>query len=297
MKKKWWKAYIHSSNLERKGTIALAVIVLLLFITWRLVPYFVHPPSLGNDKELQLAWNEFKSKHVKNSSDSNFGNNETQAAKSLFAFDPNTLDSNGFIRLGLAAKTTHYLLNWRRKGKHFYEKRDLRELYTLSAEQFNELEPFIRIQSKPGEINYDRRYAQEKPLPSVIDLNNTDSATLVRLNGIGPVLAHKIIQKRNQLGGFLKHEQLKEIYTFPDTTFKMLCQRLAINERSVRKLNLNSADLTQLQTHPYIGEKTARNIILYREGAKRFERIDQLRQVPLMNEEIYRKIAPYFTLE
>jgi len=42
----------------------------------------------------------------------------------------------------------------------------------------------------------------------VIDLNGVDSATLVRLRGIGPTLAHKIIDRRAALGGFVQHEQL-----------------------------------------------------------------------------------------
>ena len=39
------------------------------------------------------------------------------------------------------------------------------------------------------------------------------------------------------------------------------------------------------------------NIILYRNALKRFDNITQLRQVPLMNEEIYRKIAPYLVVD
>ena len=77
----------------------------------------------------------------------------------------------------------------------------------------------------------------------------------------------------------------------------MLSQRLRIAPESVRKLSLNSAGLEELSSHPYIGEKMANNILLYRQGLGRFHDIAQLRQVPLMNEEIYRKIAPYFELD
>jgi type II secretory pathway component PulK len=41
----------------------------------------------------------------------------------------------------------------------------------------------------------------------------------------------------------------------------------------------------------------AKNIVLYRNALKYFDNITQLRQVPLMNEENYRKIAPYISIE
>ncbi|MBS1783775.1 MAG: helix-hairpin-helix domain-containing protein, partial [Bacteroidetes bacterium] len=62
-------------------------------------------------------------------------------------------------------------------------------------------------------------------------------------------------------------------------------------------IRLNTATLHELKSHPYIGEKMAQHIILYRDGLGHYTEIEQLRQVPLMNEEIYRKIAPYFVLE
>ena len=74
----------------------------------------------------------------------------------------------------------------------------------------------------------------------------------------------------------------------------MLKDKLLIKAEQVKRLSLNQSSFEQLKTHPYIGEKTAKNILLYREGLGKFEKVEQLRQVPLMNEEIYRKIAPYF---
>jgi DNA uptake protein ComE-like DNA-binding protein len=85
-----------------------------------------------------------------------------------------------------------------------------------------------------------------------------------------------------------------EVYRFSDTVFKMMKEKLVIKMEQVHKLSLNQSTFEQLKAHPYIGEKTAKNILLLREGLGKFEKVEQLRQVPLMNEEIYRKIAPYF---
>ena len=66
----------------------------------------------------------------------------------------------------------------------------------------------------------------EAPLPNIINLNTTDSATLVRLKGIGPVTAGKIIAWRRAHGAFANISQLLEIRHFPDATFKLLKEHL-----------------------------------------------------------------------
>jgi len=293
----WLKSYFSYSKAERKGIAALLILAVLLLSVYTTLHFFIPPPVMEQDPALLAAFNKFKAEHsIQDGNTDNYDGNYERPEVQLFTFDPNTLDSTGFLRLGLSPKTTRMLLNWRRKGKVFYKKEDLKQLYTLKEEDYKRLESYIVIENA-SRYNAYTPFAKQAPLPDHIDLNSSDSATIVRLNGIGPTLAHKIIQKRKSLGGFVKHEQLNEIYKFPDTTFAMLRERLVIDPKKVQKLKLNSAAFEELKDHPYIGEKIAKNIILFREGLKRYDNIEQLRQVPLMNEEIYRKIAPYFVLD
>lgn len=291
---RWWKSYSHFSSIESKGIIALVSLIAILLVIFIAMPYWLPERDFKADPELVAAFEKYKQEHLI-PEDRNEYTEEAATERTLFAFDPNTLDSTGFMRLGLRSKTVHMLLNWRRKGKKFYKKEDLKPLYTLKEEEYNLLAPYISIAS----TQQDRFPAFEKPqpLPEVIDLNGVDSATLVRLRGIGPTLAHKIIDRRAALGGFVQHEQLLEVYRFADTTFDMLRKKLAINPQSVKKLKLNTASLRELAAHPYIGKEMAEGIVMLREGLKRYDNIEQLRQVPLMNAEKYRKIAPYFVLE
>lgn len=291
MEKKWWQSFFQLSSAQTKGSILLLALILLV-IAFNIYLQSNPPPTSNfTDEKLTAAFNQYKASHTL--SETKFNNEqETVFTGELFPFDPNTIDSISCMKLGLRAKTVHMLLNWRRKGKVFYQKEDLKPLYTLKEEDYNRLAPFVSITSiapKPG-----FSFPKEAPIPAFIELNKTDSATLVRLNGIGPTLAHKIIARRDALGGFLKHEQLMEVYRFSDTVFKMLKEKLLIKLEQVKKLSLNQSTLEQLKAHPYIGEKVAKNILLFREGLGKFENVEQLRQVPLMNEEIYRKIAPYF---
>ena len=293
----WWKSFNSFSSVERKGIAGLLILALLLLLSYATMQYWASLKPGQTDPELIAAFKQYKQAHASGESASESYAAREIPAGELFLFDPNTLDSTGFIRLGLRPVTTRMLLNWRRKGKLFYKKEDLKPLYTLKEEEYQRLAPYISITPPATHQNTYASIYRQEPLPDHIDLNTTDSATIVRLNGIGPTLAHKIIQKRNALGGFLKHDQLNEIYRFPDTVFKMLRERLIINPNGVKKLRLNTATVEDMKTHPYIGEKLAKNIVLFREGLIQYERVEQLRQVPLMNEDVYRKISPYFSLD
>jgi competence ComEA-like helix-hairpin-helix protein len=66
------------------------------------------------------------------------------------------------------------------------------------------------------------------PLPSIIDINTADSATLVRLKGIGPATAGKIVAYRENNGPFTNIDQLMEIRRFPEATFKILKEHLVV---------------------------------------------------------------------
>ncbi len=292
------KSYFYHPLTEKRGILILLIVLAAALLTSVFtLHYFVPAPAaLHTDTALSAAWSDFKIRH---SSATETHSSDHLSSKPLFPFDPNTLDSTGFVELGLKPITVKMLLNWRRKGKVFYRKEEFKALYTLSEKEYNALAPYIVIHREAKEKNaYKNEYRNAYlPPPDFVDINTTDSATLVRLRGIGPYFAHKLLERRNALGGYIKPEQFKEAYRFHDTTYAMLKEKLVINPNALHKINLNTATETQLKAHPYIGEQTAKNILLYRNAIHRFEKIEQLRMVPLMNEEIYRKIAPYLRIE
>lgn len=69
----------------------------------------------------------------------------------------------------------------------------------------------------------------ETPLPDVININTADSATLVRLRGIGPVSAGKIVARRKNIGPFTDVNQLKEVCVINSSVFEILKKHLSVN--------------------------------------------------------------------
>lgn len=285
-----WKNYPKFSRLERQGLLVLMGIILILLTMRMSLHYFVQPSGpLLADSQMLAAIQSIDTSRYKAG---------TSLPVSLFAFDPNTLDSEGFIRLGLAPRTVKGLMNWRRHGKIFYKKEDFAALYNLTQEEYERLSPYMVISARraddgPREFGGVTFAAKTTPAAGSVDINSVDSQRLISMKGIGAATAHHILEKRRVLGGFLREAQLNEIFPpLPDSVKGYF----SVNPVGVEKMNLNTVTLERLRQHPYIGEKMGKNILLLREGLKQFSSVEQLRQVPLMNEEKYRKIAPYFTV-
>ena len=97
-------------------------------------------------------------------------------------------------------------------------------------EKFNRANPALNDSAGKEKKDYQDAFDEnETPLPNIIDINTVDSATLVRLKGIGPATARKIIEWRRKNGPFTNINQLLGIRHFPDATFELLKKHLAIN--------------------------------------------------------------------
>lgn len=292
--KRFWDSWLYFTHRERKGIRILLALLALLYSGAEVYRYLsTHSDAPPLSAAQQAEWDLWLHQNAGSDREQHDLARAPQALRP-FPFDPNTLDSAGFIALGLPAAQVKSLLNWRRKGKIFRSPEAFAPLRGLSRDQFNTLKPFIRI-NRPND--YTRYTETELPLTAVLDLNTVDSATLVRVKGIGPYLAQRILQYRESLGSFISNEQLTEIHRFPDSVLQRLKHQLRVQAGSIRRIHLNTADEAQLAHHPYIGQQMAKNIILLRKGLGKYEDREQLRQVPLMNEEKYRKIAPYCIIE
>jgi len=299
------------SRSARTGLISLLIVIAVLFVFWRLLPVFFQKETTAEDEQLTAAWNQFKQDNTVHPEDrqhpppsaANYSNPHAKtpvAAVSLFPFDPNTATEDDFVRLGLSPAVAQTIARYRSKGGQFRKPEDFQKIYTLSEAHYKRLAPYIHIKSATTSAVHPRRDisrpASEPVQQEMVSLNTATVDELIRLRGIGPVYAGRIIKFRDKLGGFYETAQLMEVYGFPDSTYQLLKDRFVTDVSNVRKINVNGASAEVLAQHPYIGKKMAENIIRLRNDLHQFREITELRQVPLINAEKYRKIAPYLKL-
>jgi DNA uptake protein ComE-like DNA-binding protein len=65
----------------------------------------------------------------------------------------------------------------------------------------------------------------------------------------------------------------------------------------VKKININSASVDDLDKHPYIDKKTAVKIFFQRTGHGNYSDVSEIKKLNFADEELYAKIAPYLTVK
>lgn len=220
-----------------------------------------------------------------------------------FEFDPNNLDKQQWLRLGLSQKQISVIHNYESKGGRFYKREDLKKIYSITPGQYKLLEPYIRIlELSLGRKEYSKTtqlstaYNSERAKVVLIEINSADSLKLESVSGIGPVLASRIIRFRNRLGGFYSLTQLREVYGIDSLKFERLKESFILDKELVQKIDLNKATFEILRTHPYLSYKQMNSIIQYRSQHGLFKSIHDLKNIAILNEEIIRKIEPYIVL-
>ncbi len=136
-------------------------------------------------------------------------------------------------------------------------------------------------------------YHKEKQL--LFELNSADSTDLVQLYNIGPAFAHRIIQYRSKLGGFANMGQLWEVWGMDSARYNDIAPHLFVDPNGIIPLDVNNASLDELKRHPYLDYYQAKAIVQMREKAGPYLNIDEIKNIPIIDNETYTHIAPYLT--
>lgn len=130
-----------------------------------------------------------------------------------------------------------------------------------------------------------------------IELNTADSAALLPLRGIGPVLSSRIVRYRERLGGFHAVEQLLEVYGLDTQSFYGFRDCLRVDTTLVQKINLNTAGFGELRRLPYWSFAQIKVILNYREQHGLFSSTHALYNIHALNRGTIQKVMPYLRIE
>ena len=201
-----------------------------------------------------------------------------------FPFNPNAMTEEEWQQIGLTDRQIRNIMNYRAKGGKFYVKSDLGKLYTISEEDFAQLEPYIVLPevsrsrntktaaqsgvstpSKGSGASSTTAKPEMKAIP-MVDLNKADSALLEELPQIGGYTAMRIIAFREKLGGFVDKEQLRDVKGMDSARFNTIQPYILIGEVELRKIDVNRDDFKTLVHHPYLSYEQVKRIFRQRES-------------------------------
>ena len=146
-------------------------------------------------------------------------------------------------------------------------------------------------------------YAGRKYQPYVrkqkqlLDINSCDSASLVTLPGIGPVLSARIIKYRRLLGGYSRIDQIKEVYGLSEETYELIKGRIFADSSAVKRTDINSAEFKELVRVPYLERYEITAILKYRELKGKLSGVRDLVDNKLLTKEKADRVEPYIKFE
>ncbi|MCO4293868.1 helix-hairpin-helix domain-containing protein [Solitalea sp. MAHUQ-68] len=299
-----YNLWISFSKKEQNGLLVLAVISLIViglnFLKERI---FREPPIDFTEFEREIA--QFEKSKMQNSNNHVFkkiNSNELKSAEiELKLFNPNNLQLNEWLSMGLTEKQARVIINYVHKGGEFRKKEDLKKIYSITEKDYTRLEPYIVIDnhSKSSSNSYkvDGPPKSSILITKPIELNAADSTELITLKGIGPTFANRILKYRNRLGGFHSKEQLKEVYGLDSVLFLAIIDKVFVNSALIQKVNINNASFNDLKRYPYWSYKQINTVLNYRKQHGKFLKSEDLLQAVVLDKAVLTKLTPYLLFE
>lgn len=305
--KLWLRDYFIFNNHEHKGSVVL-IFILLFFIALPQLIYFYKPYNPKNENiKLENALVAY------DKAESDIEDIE------IFAFNPNLVSREDFVKLGLKPKTVDIILNYRNKGGKFKSKDDFKKMYTLDEQTFMRLEPYLMFDDRVNNTNTNIYTVKENDTihyktflfnPNIISVDslkllgllNAEINHLVNLRNKGA----KFYNKTNFNISSWRHNKLLEIR--PLLIFEQEQQTKMNNPKEVVAnielpslkttiglIDINKADETILKNLKGIGDVYAKKIIKNRDLLGGYYHLNQLSFV--LPDTLLTKIKPYLEIK
>jgi DNA uptake protein ComE-like DNA-binding protein len=237
------------------------------------------------EKNWLLAQNEIDSIKEVNQENSN----------KIYPFNPNFISDYKGYKLGMTETQIDILHQFRKQNKYVNSNAEFQKLTGVSNEWMKQYAPYFKFPdwvtnktSKNYQSKYENTYQKfdKKETKIVVqDLNKANQAELEKVYMIGEKLALKIISERERFGNFASMDQLGFIWGISPEAIADLNKKFQIKTSgNLKKININTSTIKELQQFPYFNYTIAKNIVTFRSmngDFKSSEDLTNVKQFPL----------------
>ncbi len=249
---------------------------------------------------------------------------ESEEVVELQLFNPNEFEYEELRAAGLPTKVAAGIVRWRRYGKVYRIKEDVALVSGVTDSMYAALKPYIVIaDSLAPKVKYVDKAEQEwggkvkrdiplKPAQSAgpsVELVQfrIDTASVAYLASIGFSVkqAEAVVKYRDAIGGITSEQELRACYVVSEEMADRLMPYVIFSEQKIESktdakesekkadvialVEINSADMVALVSVDGIGEKSAAEIIKYRELLGGYHSVEQLAELNCVTEENFAK--------
>jgi DNA uptake protein ComE-like DNA-binding protein len=237
------------------------------------------------EKNWLLAQNEIDSIKEVNQENSN----------KIYPFNPNFISDYKGYKLGMTEAEIDKLHQFRKQNKYVNSKSEFQKLTGVSNEWMKQYAIYFKFPdwvtnktSKNYQSKFENTYQKfdKKETKIVVqDLNTANQVELEKVYMIGEKLALKIISERERFGNFVSMEQLGFIWGISPEALADLNKKFQIKSSgNLKKININTSTIKELQQFPYFNYTIAKNIVTFRSmngDFKSSEDLTNVKQFPL----------------
>ena len=222
----------------------------------------------------------------------------------IYPFNPNFISDYKGYKLGMTVSQIDKLHNFRKQNKYVNSNAEFQKLTGVSKEWMNQYSPYFKFPdwvtdatTKKYHSKFENKFQKfDKKESKIIvqDLNTADQIELEKVYMIGDKLALKIISEREKFGNFVSMEQLSFIWGISPEALVDLNKKFQIKSTgNIKKININTSTIKELQQFPYFNYTIAKNIVTLRSMNGDFKRSEDLTNVKQFPFEKLKIIALY----
>jgi len=263
-------SYFHFSRGKKIGVVVLSSLIVILVVLLNVNNHVVLPNPFG--EVVETNYDLQSTDTINNSSFESHVNNKNNFKVESSSFNPNELDKEGWETKGFSSKQATSIVNYHEKFGPFNSAADVEKIYVISEDKFNEIEPFMVFDNS-------NQAKKEK-----INVNTANSEELESIHGIGAYYAKKIMDYRDDLGGFLSINQFEEIGDLRDESITALIENVIIDTDRINKIEINSIPKNELKTHPYFKDWAVVTSIIKKRDREKISSLLFLKEEGLVNE-------------
>lgn len=213
----------------------------------------------------------------------------------IYPFNPNFISDYKGYKLGMSETQIDKLHQFRKQNKYVNSNAEFQKLTGVSNEWMKQYAIYFKFpdwvtngtfknyQSK-FESTY-KKFDKKESKIVVQDLNTANQVELEKVYMIGEKLSVKILSEREKFGNFASMEQLGFIWGISPEAIADLNKKFQIKSSgNLKKININTFTIKELQQFPYFNYTIAKNIVTFRSmngDFKSSEDLTNVKQFPL----------------
>ena len=279
------------SKRNRRGAFWTLLISTMAVVAPRVYMHFWQPDVATSISHLELVTLE---EDLLDAEKERYASNQQHGPKKYHAppkiFDPNAYTAQDWMRLGLSQKQADVIVRYAERG--IYSNDELQKIFVLPEAVYQLIKDSTIYPVRP--VNKQNTAFQKEKV--LLDINSASAADLEKIPGIGPYFAARIVQYREQLGGYIGKEQLLEIKRFDNEKLASIDAFIFLKVHEIEQMDINSADYESLKAHPYISWEVANSIVKMRMHTP-FTQLEDIKRSKLIDEALFQKLKPYLKVQ